>query len=503
MALKTRNTLTKWLIYIIYFLLLVALILGITLSIRLNQINENIIQLSENHDIERHYATEIKYRFALTDNYAHEYLQEYLQGNLLLYQQTYADFLLFLEEKQAAFAHLPCSDTYQSIQTAITEYGKALSNIEDSQRAGKSKEDLTFYRSQMLLHRTDLLDLFDLLVTQVESEINTETQIALGNITQTRWMLTILLIIMIVTGPLSGYINLRQINTNNQLQRKQDVTELEFKQKLKDQKVELNQANQETKQFAYIVSHDLRASLTNLKGFTRELSYSLDQLTNPVEKTLPILDEVERQKVTIAIKQDIPEAINYINSSVNRMESFINAVLKLSRLGRKQLVLTEIDPNPLVEEIVANLTYQLELREGVVYAQKLPRIIADQTSLEQIFANVLDNAIKYWYQNRPLVINIAAKEEKEETIFAIKDNGRGIAKEDLDAVFGLFRRLGSSSEAGEGMGMAYVQAIVRNMGGRIWLNSTVSVGTTVFFSIPKSIQENSENEAAVKGNDAV
>jgi len=263
---------------------------------------------------------------------------------------------------------------------------------------------------------------------------------------------------------------------------------------LEEQKIELSKANQETKQFAYIVSHDLRASLINLKGFAKELAFSIDQIHPIITGQLSKLDSTDNQKISLAINQDIPEAMNYINNSVNRMESFINAVLKLSRLGRRELELVEIDPNPMVEEIVANLTYQLEVRQGAVYAQNLPKIYADQTSLEQIFANILDNATKYWYQGRPLEIHITAKQKNEETIFAIRDNGRGIAKEDMDKVFAPFRRIGSSQELGEGMGMAYVQAIVRNMGGRIWVESEISKGTTIFFTIPNRPNEGKVNE---------
>jgi signal transduction histidine kinase len=148
----------------------------------------------------------------------------------------------------------------------------------------------------------------------------------------------------------------------------------------------------------------------------------------------------------------------------------------------------------LVEQIVANLNYQLELKQGAVYAQNLPKVMADQTSLEQIFANLLDNATKYWYQGRPLEIHITAKQKNDEIIFAIKDNGRGIAREDMDKVFAPFRRIGASQELGEGMGMAYVQAIVRNMGGRIWIESEISIGTTVFFTIPRKSEEKNKNE---------
>lgn len=495
MPINPPKNITKWLLYSIYFILLLALSIGITASIRLNQVNENIIQISQDRNIQREVLIDGKYRFLLVDNYANKYLEDYKQGNYILFQQTYADLTAFLETYNGIFSPIPQATLYQQIFTNLSDYQKSLTNIDSSYRADpkNSNGDVTFYTSQLQLHKNETLDSFSSLAQMVESEINEGTNRSLANLNQTRLLLTILIIMMLITGPLFGYAIIRQVNATNLQKQALIDTKNEFEQKLQDQREELNKANQETKQFAYIVSHDLRSSLTNLKGFTKELNYSLDQIKQPLENALPAMETVDHQKVQIALNQDIPEALNYIHNSVNRMESFINAVLKLSRLGRKELVLTEIDLNPIVEEIVANLTYQLELREGGVYAQKLPVITADQTSMEQIFANILDNAIKYWYQGRPLEINITAKEQKDETIFAIKDNGRGIATEDIGSVFALFRRIGQSQEVGEGMGMAYVQAIVRNMGGRIWIDSKLSVGTTVFFTIPKSIPESKGN----------
>lgn len=491
---STKNT-TKWLTYSIYFILLLALTIGITVSIRLNQVNENIVQISQGRNNQREVLIEGKYRFLLADTYANKYLEDFKQGNFILFQQTYADLTAFLETNTSMFSPETQAALYQQIFRNVSDYQKALINIDNSYRVDpkNTSGDITFYTSQLQLHKNDTLDSYDFLSQKIESEISEGTKTSLANLNQTRLLVTVLIIMMLITGPLFGFAIIRQVNATNQQKQLLVDAQNEFNQKLQDQREELNKANQETKQFAYIVSHDLRSSLTNLKGFAKELNYSLEQIKQPLEKALPGLESIDHQKVQIALNQDIPEALNYIQNSVNRMESFINAVLKLSRLGRKELVLTKIDLNPIVEAIVANLTYQLEIREGVVYAQKLPVITADQTSMEQIFANILDNATKYWYQGRPLEINITAKEQNDETIFAIKDNGRGIATEDLGSVFALFRRIGSSQEVGEGMGMAYVQAIVRNMGGRIWIDSKLSVGTTVFFSIPKNIPESKVN----------
>ncbi|PKN85884.1 MAG: hypothetical protein CVU46_09660 [Chloroflexi bacterium HGW-Chloroflexi-8] len=487
---------SKWLIVAIYLILFFALFLGIISSIRLNEISDNINQLSQDHNYERGIITEIQYRFTLADKYAVDYLNSYKQGDLLIFQQTYADLVTFIDTNKSAFTIPAEQELFDQIVTLISNYEIAINNIEKNQRAGPNKnmEDITFFSSQVEIYKNNIFDSLGNLSNEVESEISSHTSLSQKIINQTRVLLVILIITMIVTGPLSGWLIIRQQNEKNRQKKAIKEMQIDFEQKLDEQKTELGKANQETKQFAYIVSHDLRSSLINMKGFSKELSYSIDQIHSILSNILPKLENNDQQKLSLAINQDIPEAMNYINNSVSRMESFINAMLKLSRLGRRELEIIEIDPNPLVEQIVANLNYQLELKQGAVYAQNLPKVMADQTSLEQIFANLLDNATKYWYQGRPLEIHITAKQKNDEIIFAIKDNGRGIAREDMDKVFAPFRRIGASQELGEGMGMAYVQAIVRNMGGRIWIESEISIGTTVFFTIPRKSEEKNKNE---------
>ncbi len=491
----TRKNYTKLLIVIIYFILFFALFLGIISSVRLNDISENINQLSQDHDVERTIIKEFQYRFDLADSYGFDFMESLKQGDLLLFQQSYADLTAFIDENKEAFETPKKRELLDLLILVISDYEKAFNQYEEANRTSSNKniEDVEFFASQIEIYKNDIYEKINNLSSEVDREIVNHTIESQENINKTRILLTILIITMIITGPLSGWVIIRQSNESTRQQKALVDAKIEFNQKLDEQKIELSKANQETKQFAYIVSHDLRASLINLKGFAKELAFSIDQIHPIITNQLTKLEPTENQKVSLAINQDIPEAMNYINNSVNRMESFINAVLKLSRLGRRELELIEIDPNPMVEEIVANLTYQLEVRQGAVYAQNLPKIFADQTSLEQIFANILDNATKYWYQGRPLEIHITTKQKNDETIFAIRDNGRGIAKEDMDKVFAPFRRIGTSQELGEGMGMAYVQAIVRNMGGRIWVESEISKGTTIFFTIPnKPIEGKSE-----------
>jgi signal transduction histidine kinase len=114
----------------------------------------------------------------------------------------------------------------------------------------------------------------------------------------------------------------------------------------------------------------------------------------------------------------------------------------------------------------------------------LPEVVADRASMEQILGNLLENAVKYLDSGRPGEIEVTAERDHGETTFRIRDNGRGIAEEDMDKVFAPFRRAGRQDVPGEGMGLPYVQTLVRRHGGRIWCESELGVGTTFTFTLP-------------------
>jgi signal transduction histidine kinase len=119
----------------------------------------------------------------------------------------------------------------------------------------------------------------------------------------------------------------------------------------------------------------------------------------------------------------------------------------------------------------------------------LPVVSADPTAMEQIFGNILNNAILYLVPERPGQIEISAERLARETVFRVRDNGQGIADRDREKVFELFRRAGRPSAPGEGMGLAYVKALLRRHEGRIWFDSKPGVGTTFSFSIPHRLTQ--------------
>ena len=248
--------------------------------------------------------------------------------------------------------------------------------------------------------------------------------------------------------------------------------------------VELDLANEEVRQFAYIVCHDLRAPLVNLEGFVAELRAALAVTGSVLIATLPDLNDKQRRMVRVALEEDIPEALGFIDSSVVRMDGLTSALLELSRLGRRELKLEPVDTPAIVEVALRNLAYQIEERDVRVTVGSLPQVVADRGAMGQIVGNILDNALKYLAPDRAGEIEITADRGPEETVFRVRDNGRGIAERDEDKVFAPFRRVGRQDVSGEGMGLPYVQALVRRHGGRLWYESELGVGTTFAFTVP-------------------
>jgi PAS domain S-box-containing protein len=273
-----------------------------------------------------------------------------------------------------------------------------------------------------------------------------------------------------------------------------DITERKrMEERLQRYAAELERSNEEVKNFAYIVSHDLRVPLVNLKGYTSELRSALEVIVPNMDTALPHLTEEKRSAVAMALHEDVPEALEFITTSVSRMDSFINAVLQLSRLGRRELKSEPIDMNALVQTSVENLAHQIKERDIKVIVGSLPQVVADRTSMEQIVGNVLGNAVKYLDPERPGQIEVTAETNNGEQIFRIQDNGRGIAEEDMHKVFAPFRRAGKQDTPGEGMGLAYVQTLVRRHNGRIWCESELEKGTTMTFTISQHLSKGGDH----------
>jgi PAS domain S-box-containing protein len=244
----------------------------------------------------------------------------------------------------------------------------------------------------------------------------------------------------------------------------------------------LQQTNEETQRFAYIVSHDLRAPLINLKGFSDLLRTSVNQLENISQEFLPMLNATDHQIWQTAMQDRIPTALRFINIAVDRMDQFTSAILELSRIGHRSLTYERVDVADLVQRILHSLNKQIEDNDIKIMVDPLPEVWADRLALDQIFSNLISNAIKFQDPHRKAEIRIYCEQNARHTTFHIEDNGRGISQMHYDKVFAPFRR-GISDVEGEGMGLAYVRSLVRRHNGQIWFESTVDVGTTFSFTL--------------------
>jgi PAS domain S-box-containing protein len=249
---------------------------------------------------------------------------------------------------------------------------------------------------------------------------------------------------------------------------------------------ELQNANDEIQQFAYIVSHDLRAPLINLRGFADMMETSISELRTVLAEHNEAISEGGRRAIDDILQQRIPTALRFISSSVERMDRLTAAILKLSRIGHRAITISRVSSREIVESIIESLSSQFTHQQVVVEIGDLPELDTDPLALDQILGNIITNAAHYLDPQRSGKIRIAARQTETETVFEIEDNGRGIRQQDYDRVFAPFRRAGQVTVEGEGMGLAYVRALLRRLGGQIDFTSQVGVGTTFTVVLPST-----------------
>ncbi|MET3924743.1 CHASE3 domain-containing protein [Devosia sp. 2618] len=259
--------------------------------------------------------------------------------------------------------------------------------------------------------------------------------------------------------------------------------------RVRERTSDLGRANEEIQRFAYIVTHDLRAPLVNIMGFTSELETSVGQLEGYMADRQDDGDP-KFAEAKLAATEDLPEAITFIRAATRKMDSLINAILKISREGRRQLRPETLDLKDIANNTVASVQHQVVENGGSVTVDvHVPRFVSDKLSLEQVLGNLLDNAVKYQQPDRPLHVTLRGKQAAANRIeIEVEDNGRGIAAADHERVFELFRRAGVQTQPGEGIGLAHVRTMVRSLGGDITLRSELGVGTTFTIILPRDLR---------------
>jgi hypothetical protein len=233
-------------------------------------------------------------------------------------------------------------------------------------------------------------------------------------------------------------------------------------EELKQTVVELTRSNAELEQFAYIASHDLQEPLRAVAG--------------------PI--QLLQQRYAGQLDARAGEFIQHAVEGAGRMQTLINDLLTFSRLGPRGQPFQPTDCAEVLAIVLANLAVAIRESQAAISHDPLPTVMADRTQLLQLFQNLIANAIKF-RSNDPPAIHIGVKQQAEEWLFTLADNGIGIEAQYFERIFVIFQRLHTRRDyPGTGIGLALCKKIVERHGGRIWLESQPGRGSTFYFTLP-------------------
>ena len=225
---------------------------------------------------------------------------------------------------------------------------------------------------------------------------------------------------------------------------------------------ELEVANRELEAFSYSVSHDLRAPLRAISGFSTIL-------TQDYAPTMPAQAAALLRKVT---------------ESAYRMGELIEHLLAFSQISRKPLRLQPVDVAALVRDALGDFDADVTARKIEVRVGELPAAVGDPVLLRQVFVNLLANAFKFTRRQPQAVVEVGSLQQERETVYFVRDNGAGFDMRHAERLFGVFQRLHSAEEyEGTGIGMSFVKRIIQRHGGRIWPQAAVNEGATFFFTL--------------------
>jgi light-regulated signal transduction histidine kinase (bacteriophytochrome) len=259
------------------------------------------------------------------------------------------------------------------------------------------------------------------------------------------------------------------IMANAELKKAQhDIRKLneELEQKVVQRTAQLEAVNKDLESFSYSVSHDLRAPIRAINGYTKILKEDYEEQLD--EPGIEILESI-------------------IENS-KKMGTLIDDLLAFSKLGRKQVTLSEIDMNHLVQSVKDELTKDAPGSAPVFKIAPLITANGDRSLIKQVWINLISNAIKYSGYKTEIIIEIGSFEKDEYVVYYVKDYGAGFDMQYYSKLFGVFQRLHSQEEfEGTGIGLAIVQKVVQRHHGLVWAESKLEEATTFYFSLPKNI----------------
>lgn len=261
-----------------------------------------------------------------------------------------------------------------------------------------------------------------------------------------------------------------------------DITEMKNAQEEKELLLRvLEMKNKELESIVYAASHDLRTPLVNIRGFGGELQIACKTLNSAIEEQA---DSTLKEKFA-PVQAEIAESLYFIEAGAAKMQALIDGLLEISRIGTTSLRVQPLEMNRILKHIVSSMNYQIQQAAAAVTVDELPSCRADARMINQVFSNLLDNAVKYRDPARPAVITVSGERVGDRCVYRVADNGIGIAAEHQRKVFEVFYRLNPDGKhVGEGLGLSIVVRILDRLNGSIQVESQPGKGTAFIVSVP-------------------
>lgn len=263
-------------------------------------------------------------------------------------------------------------------------------------------------------------------------------------------------------------------------------TDITVRKQYEDQLAQMAQRlaekNKELEAIVYVASHDLRSPLVNIQGFSKELALSCSDILAKLKQAE--FTQARQSGLERVLTEDIPESIDFILTSVAKMDALLSGFLRFSRLGRAAISIEALDMNQMLTEIAQTMEFRVKQSGVTMKIEPLPGCMGDAVQISQVFSNLLDNSLKYLDTKRPGVITVSGHRDGARSIYQVQDNGIGIAPEHQGKVFEIFHRLNPTGSAGEGLGLTIALRVMERHHGRIWIESKPGKGSSFFVSLP-------------------